>query len=318
MRVTDIIGCVFGALVLMYAAVVVPLFGTLLMFTSPLLFLFYATRLGLKQGIVLACLSIMAVSVVSTLTGHRQTIVFCIEFSVLGIVLSELFRRRFSLGETVTIALGAMSLFGFLILFGLGAARGLSPSEIIVALLREQFEAASILHNEIGSQAEDAQAANQFAEAFVQAVARIYPALMVIGMGLIVILNVMLARPLFERLGLDYPEFEPFERWKAPEKMVWGLIVAGFGSLFASGTPQTAAVNCLLVMVVVYFFQGLSIGIFYLNKYRVPLLLKGILYILVVIQQLLVLMLAVVGLFDQWFDFRRLRNENRPSDFQSE
>lgn len=293
---------------MMYAAVWIPLVGTLLMFLSPLLFLAYAMKLGLQQGMILAGLSIMVVAVVSGLSGHRQTIVFCIEFSVLGIVLSELFRRRLTLSETVTVALAAMALFGFLILFGLGATRGLGPSEIIAALIREQLQATVDLYHDMGAQVEDPEGIHGYAEIFIRTIARIYPALMIIGMGLVVIMNVMFAKPLFKKIGLDYPDFQPVERWQAPEKMVWGLIAVGFGSLFASGTFQMAAINALLVIAVVYFFQGLSIGIFYLNKYRIPPIIRAVFYVLIVFQQLFMLLLALAGLFDQWLDFRRLRN----------
>ena len=309
MRVTDILGCVGGALVLMYVAVWIPLLGPLLMFLSPLLFLTYATKLGLQQGAVLAGLSVMAVVVVSTLTGHRQAIVFCIEFSVLGIVLSELFRRNLSLTETITAALAAMALFGFLILFGIGAARGLGPSEIIAAIIREQLQATVQLYHDMGAPVENAGEANDYAEMFIQTVSRIYPSLMVIGMGLVVVMNVMFARPLFRKIGLDYPAFQPADRWQAPEKLIWAVIAAGFGSLLASGTMQMAAINVLFVLSAVYFFQGLSIGFYYLNKYRVPLLIRAVLYLLILFQQFLMLLLALVGLFDQWLDFRRLRSD---------
>jgi uncharacterized protein YybS (DUF2232 family) len=309
MRLTDIFGCVGGALVLLYASLWIPILGPLLALLSPLLFLSYATRLGLQRGLILAGLSVMAVSVISGLTGHRQAVVFCVEFSFMGIVLAELFRRKLTLGLTITAALGAMTVFGAIMLFGLGAAQGLEPSEMISTLIKEQLQPTVQLYRDLGTPVENGggTGADGYAEIFVKTLIRIYPSLMVIGMGLVIWFNVMLAGPVFKRLDLAYPQFQPGDRWQAPERLIWGLIIAGFGSLLATGTLQIVAINLLIVLAVVYFFQGLSIAVFYLNKYNINIILKIILYFLVIIQQFFMLLLAILGVFDQWLDFRRIR-----------
>jgi uncharacterized protein YybS (DUF2232 family) len=66
------------------------------------------------------------------------------------------------------------------------------------------------------------------------------------------------------------------------------------------------ALNVFIVLLAVYVFQGLSILLFFLNKYNVPRFLRIGVYVLIVFQQLFLIGLAVVGLFDQWFDFRKL------------
>jgi uncharacterized protein YybS (DUF2232 family) len=307
MSVTDIFGCVGGALVLLYASLWIPILGPLLTLLSPLLFLSYATKLGLQRGLILAGLSVMAVAVISDLTGHRQAVVFCVEFSFLGIVLSELFRRKFTLGLTIAVALAAMAVFGAIMLFGLGAAQGLGPSEMITTLIKEQLQPTVQLYRDLSATVENGGGTDGYVDIFVKTLIRIYPSLMVIGMGLVIWFNVMLAGPVFKRLGLSYPRFQPGDRWQAPEKLIWLLIIAGFGSLLATGTLQIAAINFLIVLAVVYFFQGLSIAIFYLNKYKLPSILKIIFYFLVIIQQFFMLLLAILGVFDQWVDFRRIR-----------
>ncbi len=307
MSLTDIFGCVGGALVLLYASLWIPILGPLLTLLSPLLFLSYATKLGLQRGLILAVLSVMAVTVISGLTGHRQAVVFCVEFSFLGIVLSELFRRKFTLGFTITTALGAMTVFGAIMLLGLGAAQGLGPSEMVTTLIKEQLQPTVQLYRDLGAPVENGGGTDGYAEIFVKTLIRIYPSLMIIGMGLVIWFNVMLAGPIFKRLGLAYPQFQPGDRWQVPERLIWFLIIAGFGSLLAAGTLQIVAINLLIILAVVYFFQGLSIAIFYLNKYNLPLTLKIIFYFLITIQQFFMLLLAILGVFDQWLDFRRIR-----------
>jgi uncharacterized protein YybS (DUF2232 family) len=117
---------------------------------------------------------------------------------------------------------------------------------------------------------------------------------------------VILSRPLFLKKNLEFPEFGALDRWQSPELMVWGLIAAGF-SLFLSFSPlRLVAVNALVIMLAIYFFHGLSILLFYLNKYRVPPWMRLGVYALILLQQSLVIGVTMAGLFDQWLDLRRI------------
>ena len=49
-----------------------------------------------------------------------------------------------------------------------------------------------------------------------------------------------------------------------------------------------------------------TITLFFLSKYRVPSLVRICVYLLIMIQQLFILVLALAGLFDQWADFRKI------------
>ena len=68
------------------------------------------------------------------------------------------------------------------------------------------------------------------------------------------------------------------------------------------------AINALIVMMAVYVFHGLSILMFYLNKYRVPPWIRFGVFFLIVFQQIFIIGLALAGLFDQWIDFRRIHS----------
>jgi len=89
--------------------------------------------------------------------------------------------------------------------------------------------------------------------------------------------------------------------------MVWGLIGSGF-ALFLSATGiKTLAINSLIVMLVIYAFQGLSIVLFFLNRYNVhPLGRLGVFFLIIFFQQVFFIGLSLGGLFDQWINFRKL------------
>ena len=75
------------------------------------------------------------------------------------------------------------------------------------------------------------------------------------------------------------------------------------------GAIKLIAINVLIVLMVIYLFHGLSILIFFLNKYQMPSWVRVSVYFLIIIQQFFWLFLGLAGLFDQWVDFRKLHKE---------
>jgi uncharacterized protein YybS (DUF2232 family) len=137
---------------------------------------------------------------------------------------------------------------------------------------------------------------------------------MIIGTGFALWLNIVIAKPLFKMRNLAYPDFISMDRWQAPDNLVWGLIAAGFALFFSSGSIEFLAINTLIVILAIYLFHGLSIIVFFLNKYNVPSWIRLGIYFLIIVQQLLLAVLTFAGLFDQWVDFRKIhRRADSPS-----
>lgn len=101
----------------------------------------------------------------------------------------------------------------------------------------------------------------------------------------------------------------PFALWKAPELLVWPLILGGFG-LFVEGAVRTIGLNLLLVLVPIYFLQGLAIVTYFFQQRGLPPLLRSIGYLMLVLLNPLPLIVAALGLFDLWVDFRKPRSTN--------
>lgn len=100
-----------------------------------------------------------------------------------------------------------------------------------------------------------------------------------------------------------------FIDWKAPELLVWPLLGAGFASVFAAGAVQTIAIALLIVLIPIYFLQGLAIVTFMFQRRGTPPWLRAIGYVLLIMLNPLPLMVAGLGLFDLWADFRKPRIE---------
>jgi uncharacterized protein YybS (DUF2232 family) len=312
MKAQHVLGCVGTAMVLLLASVWIPIAGPFFSLLTPLPFLYYSAKLGVSQAVKLTCVSILVTGLIAAITRQSQLIFLCFEFSVLGLILSEIFRRKMSIGTSVLLGTCLLLLMGLLVLAVAGLRKNLGPLEMVYAYLLESLEETARLYSQVGADPEKAGAFQATLKALKEVVALIYPSLMIVGSAFVVWLNVIMSRPLFIKRNLEVPDFGALDRWKSPELMVWGLIAAGF-SLFLSFSPlRLVAVNALVIMLAIYFFHGLSVLLFYLNKYRVPPWMRVGVYALIVLQQILVVGVTMAGLFDQWIDLRRI-HQKKPS-----
>ena len=142
----------------------------------------------------------------------------------------------------------------------------------------------------------------------------IFPGAVIMGMIMVVWANFMVTRILLTRLGPRPPGMSDLTEWKAPEILVWVLIACGFAVFPLTGTLQILALNAVMILGMIYFFQGLSILSFWLHRKGAPPLLRVAIFSLIAVQQYLALVLAAAGLFDIWFDFRKLNRAENKTD----
>jgi len=296
------------------ASIFIPFVGPVFSLLTPLPFLYYSARLGFIEGIKLAALVVGVIGLIGHLAGYSELTLLAAELSLVGIALAELFRRNLSLGNTLFLATLFMLLLGLGMLTIMGLSRNMGPIEMVLSSLGSQLDAAIQTYVDANPDQPNALELKAYARVFTSTISKIYPSLMIVGIGFAVWLNVIIARPLFRMGNLAYPEFISMDRWEAPDHLVWGLIISGFALFLSSVGIQFLAINALIVILAIYLFHGLSIIVFFLNKYHVPSWIRLGIYFLIVVQQLFLAVLTCVGLFDQWIDFRKI---HRRADSQT-
>ena len=309
MKTQDFLGCVGGAFIILYIASLFPLAGPFIALATPLIFLYYLTKLGRHAGLMLIFLTLVVVGGIASFSGSPRAFILCLEFSIMGISLSEGFRRGFSLGHTVFFATSLTGLVVVGYLLFLGAIKGMGPLDLVRETLRNHLKPILEIHLQAGATAKEYMNFQDFVDRFIDVFSMIFPSLMIVGTGFAVWLNILLARPLFRMANLPYPEFIPFERWRAPEGLVWGIIVSGFSLFLPLEGIQFFAINVVIILLTIYLFHGLAIVQFFLRKYHTPSWMRAGVYSLLVFQQIFLGLLALAGLFDQWFDFRKIQKE---------
>ncbi len=98
-----------------------------------------------------------------------------------------------------------------------------------------------------------------------------------------------------------------FRQWSLPEKLIWAVIAMGACILIPVEPLPKIGINCVLLLIIIYCFQGLSITVFFMNKWKVPILLRSFFYVMIVFQSLGTLVLLFFGIADIWLDFRKLK-----------
>jgi uncharacterized protein YybS (DUF2232 family) len=288
------------------AALYLRLLGPFVAMLIPLPILFYRAKLGRSSGLLIL---VVASLIVASLVGRHSlvTAAFLFEVGLVGLVLPELFEMNLSVEKTVAITAGVVITTGGLMLGLYSLLSTTSPWIVASNYLTKSAELAMAMYSDMGASEEDIRIAAESIDGIVYIALRILPSIVVVATLFVVWTNLLLARYLFRSKRLFYPDFGRLNQWKAPEPLVWAVIASGIMLLLGHSGVTMIGINGLIIMMVIYFFQGIAIVSFYLEKKQFPRFLRILLYGLIAMQQLLLLLVIAVGFFDTWIDFRRER-----------
>jgi hypothetical protein len=135
------------------------------------------------------------------------------------------------------------------------------------------------------------------------AIAVVFPAVWVIFAAGLVAANAALLRLYLLRRDPGWLEDGEFERVRWPLALTVVFVLAGAGVALPLARP--VAYNVLLVTAFFFALQGLAVVAFYARRLAGPPLLRAAVVVLVLANPWAPQILALLGLFDNWFDFRR-------------
>ncbi len=288
-------------------SVFIPIVGFMGAIFIPLPVLFYRLKLGRRAGLTVAVLSALLMMLV--IGGVSIDLWFFFELLVVGLVMAEMFELNMPVEPTVLFTAGTAFVGGLLVLLMSSMVSGTGIVDLVTTYVGRNLELTLELYRNMGVTPENVDLLSRSLDRIRYVLVRILPALAVMSTVLVVWANLLLARPLLAGRRLPLPGYGPLNRWQAPEHLVWGIIGCGVVVAFAGGALKLLGLNGLLILLVVYFFQGIAIVAFFFEKKQFPRLLRIFIYSLVAVQQMLVLVIIALGLFDTWFNFRKLGSE---------
>lgn len=290
------------------AALYLPMVGLLVSIFVPLPFLFYRSKLGRSSGaLILIAVTFIAVFMM----GSRSMIqaLFFFELGLAGLILSEAFEMNLSVEKTVAVTTGVVVITAATILTFYSIFFTNSLWQLLSDYFKSKLHLALSVYREMNVSEEQIGIVSQSMEGILYVVLRILPAIAVALTLFVVWSNLLIARPLLRSRHLFYPDFGELNEWKAPEPMVWGVIASGILLIIPCEGLKILGLNGLIIMMMIYFFQGIAIVSFYFEKKRFPPVLRGVLYGIIAMQQVVLFLIVAMGFFDMWVDFRRMKKE---------
>jgi uncharacterized protein YybS (DUF2232 family) len=261
--------------------------------------------LSLRGGRVIALLGVVAVGIcVAGLVGPGHALFFYIQFGLPAMVLAEAIRRQWA--PELSVAIGSLTVLagGLVGLFLLAWGAGGSILDFLGHRLDIAVRDAVELYGKIGIAPDEVGPLFGSSEEVRSVLLTTSPGLFMTMALLSTSVNFFLARRGSATVTVS-GEAPPGFTWSVPDWLVWVFI--GSAVLLLSGLPiaKEIGLNGLLVMMAVYFLQGLAIATFWIRRLRLSPFVGFVGIVLLLLQPLLLLLVTLVGLFDIWVVFRR-------------
>jgi len=287
------------------AASLIPLLGAFFYILTPLPIIYYYSKTGRIQGFAIFLISLFLVASVLTFSDSIANLPFLFITGFLGLFLSEIFRRNYSIERTVVYPVTAILMLwcSFIVLQSLSA--GEEPWHLVEDYIGRNIQESIQFYAQLDIPADQIDLIKDNFKQITNFLANIFPSLVLVSASFIVWLNILAAREIFQRTGMSYPDFGDLSRWKAPEWLIWLLIAAGGILLVPVSLARIVSLNLVIVCMFAYLLQGLSIISFLFKTKNVHRSFRILCYFLIFAQQYLILLLVAVGVFDLWVDFRK-------------
>lgn len=273
---------------------------------TPLPAAYAGLRCGSKVAVAVVALTALLVLLSAGLSSAG---LYLVQFGVPGVVLPWLLNRGMAWDKITVLVLWAMIMASLCGLLAASFSAGSSPLVVVdemigkevgrtTEMMQEMFSAADLP----ADQKREVTAAISNMSLFLQMA---YPGIAITVSGLMV-LGLIFLLSVIARGRYKIPG-RPFPAWKAPEQLVWVLIAAGFLVAFVDGVAGTFGLNLLVVLLPIYFLQGLAVIDCYFRRKAFTPVVRAIGYVLVTLINPLPMLVTGIGVFDLWADFRKPR-----------
>ena len=296
--------------ILFFALMVFPPLGALIGILSPFPLVFIYLQRGRQVGMALIALVFV---VLLLLVGANQAMFF-LPNCLMALLLGEMIRIKLPCDRCIAISALASGLVSIVLLLVLFGDQDTSVKEFFEQQFRAHFSQSMEAFESVGENTAEVADMKVFAERTAEGFAASYPAFLLIGSLISSAANYALVRIARTRLyGPGLFSGGAFSEWLCSENLIWGFILSAAALFLGQGMVADAGLNVFLVMLVIYFTQGLSIVVYFLKARNVQVFFWFVLFILIFVQPLLIGLVAGLGVFDIWADFRKLR---KASDIQ--
>jgi uncharacterized protein YybS (DUF2232 family) len=304
-RISGDIAKGIAVITLMFAAsVYVPFIGFVCAMLIPLPVLFYRSKLGRPAGLIISGLAIIVMII---LMGKISFDLFLLtELMLLGFALSEMFELDLSIEKTVLYSCCIVLFTGSIAVIFYCNISDINLYKVVSEYIKQNLELTIAFYEDMGLPEESLYAISSTVDTVQYILLRIIPALIVVSILFVCWVCILLSKPLLQAGKLFYPNFGSLNMWRAPEVLVWVVILSGVMLLLPYASLKILGLNILIVLMSIYFFVGIAIISFFFEKKGLPRILRFIFYSIMAFQQIILILVIGLGFFDIWLNFRKL------------
>jgi len=291
--------------ILFSAALFIPPAGIVSCLLAPFPTVFVRLRHGRLTAVMV---TLAAAALLAAVFGMRASTLYLLQCTVIALVMPELLTRGF--GSSRTIAWTTAANLVVFLLAGLAYVL-ISGQNIHLQATREinaSLAQAIDFYGKSGIEGDDLAVMKQSMVMAADLLIRVYPALITVTLIAMTSVNLILVRRFVIRPDSDL-KFGDFRQFKNPEWLVWLLIAAGFSMLAGNEIITTPALNLLVVLALLYFIQGLAVVSTIIARQSFAGILRLGLYMMLLFQPYMAALVAALGIFDLWGDFRTPRKQ---------
>ncbi|SLM32165.1 conserved membrane hypothetical protein [Desulfamplus magnetovallimortis] len=300
----DVISGVVFSSIIIFVTLFAPVLGFFMAVILPMPVLYYRLKLGRLPGIIIAS-GVLLVTVM-VIGGLSIDILFYAALIMIGLVLGESLEQHLSIEKSLFFTVFSTVFLSAFLFFIYAGSAGSSVLEMVTSYVAANLKLTLSIYQDIGIPQENIELIDRSIDTIKYVLVRLVPALMITMLTFITWINILFIKRILNRKGIYLKTLENLNRWKAPEKLVWSAIICGVLLMLPWTGVKIAALNCILILMPVYFFQGIAIMSFIFEKKGFPPVLRLFIYTIIAIQQIFILLIVGIGFFDTWLNFRKI------------
>lgn len=291
---------VVGSFVLFAAYLAVPPLGIFSGILAPLPVAYNR----LVRGRIFALVIILAATTaITALFGIFAGCFYLGMCAMIGLFMPELLLHDITGSRTLFWTTAANMLIFTISLIAYTSLSGVNLLQLLSTEIADGMKQAIAIYEKRGVSGEELEFVKRSMATASQMLQRLYPALVTIMFVVIAGCNLVLLKKTAVKTDLKLA-IGDFGSYRNPELLVWLLIAIGFSLLLPDTLLTTAELNILLLIVMLYFLQGMAVVTALVTKHSVPAFVRILMYTMLIIQPYLLALVAGIGLFDLWADFR--------------
>ena len=241
----------------------------------------------------------------STLLHLNLPTIAIFTMGMAGLFIAQIAAKNGSVEKIIIYpALFIIAAICFYFIYG-GFVLSVSPWQLVVKYIAATIQENIKLYSQLPLKTEDINYIRDNEKNIIYGFTQIFPSLIIITSTLIIWANFLLGKRILGKVGITWPKFTELTRWKSPELIIWIFIISGGLFFVPNKDINFFSLNIFLVTCFIYLLQGLAIVSFFFQNKNVPLFFRYLFYFFIAVQQILMIPIIAVGLFDIWIDFRK-------------